>query len=235
MRQISVILPTHNEKPEGLLREILDRLGQHANFEVIVVDHGSCNDTLEFIKKRGMRLLSSNSRHRSTRINEGVRVAKNEWMLLHHPRSLIAPEGLAYLSREELPQWGAFTHQFDSYHFLLKFTSWYSNHIRGDLRQIYYLDHCLFLNKEILQNKSEPLVPEVAIFEDTKFCLKLRQMARPQRLPYLSTTSSIRFQKNGIFYQSLLNQVMKLAYFLGFSDEAMNKLYEKGLSLNSKY
>ena len=35
--------------------------------------------------------------------------------------------------------------------------------------------------------------------------------------------------------QAMMNQVLKLGYMLGVSDKVMNRVYEKGLNLNSKY
>ncbi|MCB0355773.1 MAG: hypothetical protein KDD40_02140, partial [Bdellovibrionales bacterium] len=140
-----------------------------------------------------------------------------------------------YLGSAHLPLWGAFTHKFDLEHPLLNFTSWYSNHVRGDGQGIYYLDHCLFFNKYLLADNDKQPVPEVAIFEDTEFCKKLLKKSQPQRINFLATTSSVRFQKNGMFYQSMLNQMLKVGYQLKMSDDFMNRLYEKGLSLNSKY
>ena len=97
------------------------------------------------------------------------------------------------------------------------------------------LDHCLFFNKNLLSAEDKTPVPEVSIFEDTEFCLKLLRSAKPRRLKFVSTTSNVRFEKNGLVYPSLLNQIMKVGYHLKCSDEFMNRIYEKGLSLNSKY
>ncbi len=76
--------------------------------------------------------------------------------------------------------------------------------------------------------------PAIAIFEDTEFCKKLNKRQSPIRLKSISTTSAIRFLKNGIFKQALMNQWMKLNYYLFFKPENMNDLYEKNTNLNKK-
>ena len=50
-----------------------------------------------------------------------------------------------------------------------KFTSWWSNYIRGDIRKIYYLDHCIFFKKHIL-DEVNPC--HLEIFEDTAQSVK---------------------------------------------------------------
>ncbi len=117
--------------------------------------------------------------------------------------------------------------------FSLKFTSFYSNYIRGDLRGIYYLDHCIYSEKKLLEEIG--LVPEIDIFEDTAICIKLRKLSKWKRLDSKSTTSAIRFNKNGFWKQALLNAKLKLKYSFGVFHEDLNKDYEKKMDLNSKY
>ena len=79
------------------------------------------------------------------------------------------------------------------------------------------------------------LIPDVDIFEDTLLSQKLQAFGDLQILPFNSMTSSIRFKKNGLLKQSLMNQWLKIAFMFNLSLENMNKIYEKGLALNSKY
>ena len=65
--------------------------------------------------------------------------------------------------------------------------------------------------------------------------LNLKKISKPKRLNFNVITSSIRFTKNGIIKQSLLNQFLKILFLLKFDNKKMNKEYEKNLNLNSKY
>ena len=123
-------------------------------------------------------------------------------------------------------------HQFDWPSAFFKFTSWYSNHIRADIRKIYYLDHCIFASRDLLM---ETKIPDVDVFEDTILSERLGRLCKPFRLTNISLTSAIRFQRNGIVYQSILNQFMKWGYYLGIPLKKLNIFYEKSLELNSKY
>jgi len=234
-KRISIIFSTFNELGLNLFEASLKQLCLDKRVEVICVDGGSTDGTDKLICKYGARLIETKSHSRAHRLNLGIEAANYDLILLHHPRSYIDIKALDYLilNYEDLC-WGGLTHRFDKNHFLLKFTSWYSNNIRAKIREIFYLDHCIFFKKSILLN-DKSFVPEIVIFEDTALSEKLRSLGASDLLPFESRTSSIRFDKNGIFRQAILNQFMKVGYLLNFSDELMNKIYERGLSLNSKY
>lgn len=231
---LSIVIPTLNESKTGYLAKILSAYNVIPNIEVICVDGGSTDDTVSLIEQFNAELIATDISSRAGRLNEGIKQAKFDMVLLHHPRSLMDIEGIKALSKQaaEIP-WGAFTHQFDIQHPLLSFTSWYSNRIRGDKRGIYYLDHCLFAQKQLLLDVG--LFPLIDIFEDTEICLKLNEKAKPVRLPYISQTSAVRFQTNGIYSQALKNQYMKCCYYFSGADKKMNARYEKGIELNTQY
>lgn len=231
---LSIVIPTLNESKTGYLAKILSAYHGLANIEIICVDGGSHDNTVSLIQQFNTRLIKTDIDSRAGRLNIGVKQAKFNMVLLHHPRSLLDVAAIEDLvSSATTIKWGAFTHQFDIQHPLLTFTSWYSNRIRGDWREIFYLDHCLFAQKQLLLDVG--LIPDIDIFEDTEICLRLKRKARPVRLPHISRTSAIRFQTNGILSQALKNQYMKWCYYFRSSDKNMNAHYEKGMDLNTKY
>ena len=207
---LSVIIPTAYESETMLFQQAVDSLSKLKNVELICID-------------------KSEAETRAERLNLGFERAKGSMILFHHPRSLVDPKGIEYLvDHSDKVIWGAFTHQFDQRHFLLKFTSWYSNKIRGQCRSIFYLDHCIFFHRSL---RKSPL-PPVEIFEDTVLSTQLRNQQAPLLLPFKSTTSALRFTKNGIWRQAILNQIMKIGFYINASPQKMNKIYERGLNLN---
>ena len=227
---LTVILSSFNEVHNEVFWANLRLLAAFPAIEVVAIDGGSQDGTKE--RMGSLRLETLPNSQRGERYNLGIRLAAGDLILLVHPRSLLPREGLEYLLRERPPRkWGAFRHTFDWSHPLLKFTSWYSNFVRGRFFAIFYLDHCLFFSAEL---KAVAHFPAVSIFEDTYFCRALRAQGKPLLLPYRVVTSAVRFRKNGIFRQSLLNQILKLLFHLGVSEKWMNRIYERGLSLNSR-
>lgn len=234
MRTISIIYSCLNEEAHGYVQKIalLPQTLDRAQFQFIAVDGGSQDQTTQFLNDGGWTVLSQVSSNRAARYNKGLERADHEVVLLHHPRSLLETEGYLALTQIEKGSWGAYTHCFDTKGFGYEFTSWYSNCVRGDLRGIFYLDHCLFVDRTLLLEVGG--VPEVDIFEDTKLCEKLREVRHPQRLPAVSTTSAVRFEHNGFVKQAVLNQWLKLKYLINFDDKSMYTRYETGLDLNGQ-
>ncbi len=202
--------------------------------DVIVVDTPSDDGMKDECQKRNFTYLESSAVSRASRLNEGIKAAIGPWIIFHHPRSILAQGFKQEILGIEKPSWGAFTHQFDQQHPLLNFTSFWSNHIRGDLSRIYYLDHCLFAHQDILKNIDQPFGTD-DIFEDTHFCEQLKKISIPTRLKTSSITSSIRFRQNGLYKQAIMNQFLKIGYKIKMDRKLMNKIYERGLSLNQTY
>lgn len=231
---LSIIIPTYNELKNDFLQKSLPLIHKIPNTELIIVDSYSTDGTLELVKKYSSKVIQVKTTSRAHRINKGVEQARGATLLIHHPRSIIESKGIEHLTKTNvLPNWGAFTHRFDHAHPLLKFTSFYSNKIRGDFFSIYYLDHCIYLTQNLAQQVFP--IPEVDIFEDTLLCQKLKKISKGVRLPHISETSAVRFKKNGIWPQAIKNQILKLRFYINFNHTKMNKEYEKELGLNSDY
>ncbi len=226
-------MPTFNEMKNDYIQKSFPLLAQLKNCEIIIVDSHSTDGTAELAKKYGFKLITVDTTSRARRLNIGIDHAQAPMILLHHPRSLLTLKGLQHLQEDKDLIWGAFTHQFDLKHYLLWFTSFNSNYLRGRLRGIFYLDHCIFAQKLLLEKSNK--LPEIDIFEDTELCLRLRKLARPALIPFPAITSAIRFEKNGVWKQALRNQLLKFKYYFKADHTKMNQEYEKNLELNSKY
>lgn len=235
MAELSVIIPTLNEEENPYFLKAMNQLSSIRNIEVIVSDGGSTDNTLNIASEFKTTVISNVVSSRAERINLGLAQASAERILLHHPRSIISQEGIeSLLGTTCSSSWGGFTHSFDLEHPLLRFTSWYSNNIRGAISGIVYLDHCIFLTREMALTIGK--LPAVDIFEDTILSQRLRKsFGAPTILPYKATTSAIRFKTNGVFKQAFMNQILKLKFYLGADHMKMNKYYEKKLPLNSRY
>jgi len=232
---LSVIIPTSNDISLQILPQILSVTSTFSNLEVICVDYKSEDGTRELAMKRGARVICSDQSARAVRMNQGFEHARGDMILFHHPRSWL--EGSAYeflIQNVGHLSWGGFTHKFNYNHPVLRFTSWYSNFIRPRVQGIVYLDHCLFVHSNLLRQLSAPLWPEIDIFEDTEFCKRLRRFGAPCILPFTAETSAVRFQRNGIFRQVMMNQYLKIGYYFGWNPSHMNRHYERGINLNAK-
>lgn len=230
----------------GYLERILRNLqNQKGNKEIIFVISPSSDRTVEIVRDARpqleqistVKILRSDAANRAQRLNRGIAASNGAVVLLHHPATLL-PEvdalvNLQTAMAQSQSLWGGFHHRFDLDHWLLDFTSWYSNQIRAKRKGIVYLDHCIFVDRQLLNQVGN--VPDRDIFEDTVLSDRLRQSGMPVLAPGYVTTSARRFRQKGIYQQALLNQVLKLGYYCGIDPKSMNKLYERKVAINNNY
>jgi len=162
---ISVVLSIFNEVNNPYFLNIIKKLAGDPFFELVLIDGGSTDGTLDILKKFNLNYFNLGNSTRGARLNFGIAKATFDAVLLHHPRSMLSDEAWRYLkSNYESKSWRAFTHKFDHPHWFLNYISWYSNYVRVLKKNIVYLDHCIFFNKTLLGVDN---IPDLAIFEDT--------------------------------------------------------------------
>lgn len=225
---ISIIIPVLNEVRHQYLERIFDALEQQeGDFEVIVVDSGSTDETLSLCQ-RADQIIQVPSCNRAMRMNTGAEAAQGDILLFHHPRSVLPSGALQSLHKalqDEKLVGGGFTHSFDypKWNPLMAYTSWHSNKIRGR-RGVIYLDHCLFVRKPVFEDIGG--FDNIDIFEDTVFPLEMRKRGRSIILPEKIKTSPVRFLKRGMLKQVLVNQLLKVGFLCGISPQRLNQWYE---------
>ena len=242
--QISIILPCLNEIRHGYLDHIFTNLiAQDGEKEIIAVVSPS-DDGTELVldeyasKFPEVQVVRSLAQNRAQRLNDGIIASCGEIILLHHPATLL-PEVIALdLIKKALEEntdsaWGAFQHSFDFDHWLLQFTSWYSDKVRVKQKGIVYLDHCPFINRQVLAQIEN--IPDLDIFEDTVLSDRLCEFSQPVLAQGTIITSARRFRQRGIYRHAMLNQVLKICYLLNIDPRSLNRLYERKSSINVKY
>lgn len=95
---VSVVIPTYNRKEtlEVVLPSLFRQNHPKEAFEIIVVDSGSTDGTIEFLKSfqdRNLRFFSQENRGRSGARNKGIREAKGD-LVLFTDADIIAHENL---------------------------------------------------------------------------------------------------------------------------------------------
>lgn len=236
---ISVVLPCLNEVRHGYLPKIIENLeGQQGPKELIAVVSPCQDETLDVLKRSPQfRIIEAQAINRAQRLNIGIQASQGEVVLLHHPATLLPSENALTLIdkvfQDPLVMWGGFRHQFDLNHWLLRYTSWYSNTVRPRWGRILYLDHCLAVRRSLLHEIGG--VPDMDIFEDTVLSQRLGKHGCPVILPASIVTSARRYRNRGVYQQALLNQMLKLMYHLRLDPRWMNRLYEQRTQINVTY
>ena len=232
----SVVLPCFNEARHGYLPKILENLSAQAGEkQLIAAVSPSTDNTLALLAQfPNVEVIKTDASNRAQRLNVGIEASRGEFVLLHHPATLL-PEKTALLQAQKALDeaiWGGFTHSFDWNQWLLRFTSWYSTKVRSR-SGILYLDHCIFAWRRALVEIGG--VPDMDIFEDTALSLALKQLGAPAVIEEKVVTSARRFRDRGLYRQAALNQLLKVMYHAKLNPQQLNWLYERKSQINVGY
>lgn len=222
--KISIIIPTLNEA--GNIKEAIAITQLSTNVEVIVVDGGSRDDTVKIAQSLGVKVISS-SPGRAMQMNAGAVAASGDILLFLHADTRL-PTGFDEMVRTALQQSetvaGAFKLRINASLLSLRWVEWGVN-VRSHFCQMPYGDQAIFLTKKVFQEIGG--FPELLIMEDFELMRRLKRIGRIVIIPTPVLTSARRWLKKGVFKTTLLNQVVIIAYLLGFSPERIYRWYRQ--------
>ncbi|MBN3942144.1 MAG: TIGR04283 family arsenosugar biosynthesis glycosyltransferase [Nostoc sp.] len=223
--KISIIIPAINEA--GNIKEAIATTQLSINIEVIVVDGGSKDDTVEIVQSLGVKVISSFTPGRAVQMNAGAVAASGEILLFLHADTRL-PTGFDEMIRTALQQpgsvAGAFKLRIDASLLSLRWVEWGVN-VRSHFYQMPYGDQAIFLTKEVFQQIGG--FPELPIMEDFELMRRLKRIGRVVIISTPVVTSARRWLQKGVFKTTLLNQIVIIAYLLGVSPERICRWYRR--------
>ena len=222
--RISIIIPVLNEARN--IKQAVASTQPSTNVEVIVVDGGSNDGTVEIAESLGVKLISA-PRGRAAQMNAGALAASGEILLFLHADSRLSVE-FDIMVRTALQQpgvvAGAFAVQIDAQLWSLRLVEWGVNW-RSRFLQMPYGDQAIFLTKEIFHKIGK--FPEIPIMEDFELIRRLRRTGKITIIHVPILTSARRWLKNGVFKTTLTNQIIILAYLLGVSPKRIGTWFRQ--------
>lgn len=221
--KISIIIPCLNEG--GYIKNTLQHvLSLHGDFETIVVDGGSSDDTLSIAAEfNGLKIISS-EKGRSIQMNAGASVAKSEILLFLHADTFL-PENAFNLIIECMQDQqvvaGSFYLRFDDNS---RFTNFYSRLSKLNHSFLTYGDHGIFIKKSVFQEIGG--YKEIPFMEDVEIQGRIKKEGRFKKLNAGVLTSARRFRKTGILRQFTMDLYLVLFYKMGVSPKRLKNFYK---------
>lgn len=222
---LSVIIPVLNERSliEGQVRRTASLAGVD---EVVVVDGGSTDGTLECIPRLPNVRVVRSAPGRALQLNAGARAARGEiFVFLHADVQL--PEKAATFVHEALADPGVVGGAFRTWTIADRPTRLGPLLHLADLRSRYtglpYGDQAPFVRRTTFEAIGG--FPEQPLMEDLEFSMRLRRAGRVARVRARVTVSGRRFIARPVFFTLIVN-VFPALYRLGVSPEALARFYE---------
>lgn len=219
---LSIIIPVLNEAIN--IKNTLRSTASDEWVEIVVVDGGSEDNTVEIARDAGAKVVLSPP-GRARQLNRGAAEAQGEVYLFLHGDTRL-PDGYARSVRETMAREGivagAFQLAIDSPEKRLKWVAGAAN-LRSRFMQFPYGDQAIFLRGDLLRALGG--FPELPVMED--FCLVrlLRRQGRIHILDQQVVTSARRWLRLGVFRTMLINQLMVAGFLLGLPRDFLAKLY----------
>ncbi|MGB3654580.1 MAG: TIGR04283 family arsenosugar biosynthesis glycosyltransferase [Rivularia sp. (in: cyanobacteria)] len=220
--KISIIIPTLNESKN--IKATVASTQVSTNVEVIVVDGGSQDNTVDIVQSLGVKVITG-YQNRACQMNAGAMNATGDILLFLHADTLL-PADFDAMIRTALQQplsiAGAFALRINAPQTGLRLIEW-GVKLRSKWLQMPYGDQGIFTTKQIFDSIGG--FPELPIMEDFELMRYLKRLGKITFIPVPVTTSPRRWLKKGVLQTTLINQVVIIGYFLGVSPKKIRSWY----------
>jgi len=221
---ISIIIPALNE--ESSLASTIKVVQGGEGIEIIVVDGGSSDRTLEVAHSLEVKVVSSNS-GRAEQMNAGARESCGSLLLFLHADTEL-PEGYDSCIRRILSDRsivvGAFRLAIDAPGISFRIIEYCAN-LRSKYFYFPYGDQALFMRRQDFNRAG--WFPEIALMEDFSLVRQMKKLGRVALAPLAVKTSARRWQSLGIIHATILNQFIVGAYVMGVSPVRLAGWYRR--------
>lgn len=222
---ISVIIPAYNEEDYiGRTVRAVSARGHAAVDEIIVIDGGSEDKTVQKAKESGASVFVSAQKGRAAQMNAGARRARGEVLYFLHADS-IPPKDFDRKIRGALGRGadsGCFRLAFDRDHWLLDLYAWFS---RFDINAFRFGDQSLFVKSRLFSG-IDGYREDHLLMEDNEMVRRLDKCSSFVLMDDCVETSARSYQKAGMVKLQLVFILIYTLYFLGVEQRNLIKIRE---------
>lgn len=221
---ISIIIPVLNEEESiyGLLLQLQRYRNQ--GHEVIVVDGGSTDKTISISQAFADKIIKSKA-GRAVQMNNGASQASFDILWFVHADTLIPDnviERIQYYLLNDKNQWGRFNVKLSGSHMLFRIIEKMIN-LRSCISGIATGDQGIFINKNFFEVAKG--FSNLPLMEDVELCKRLKSISSPVCAKEVLTTSSRRWEQNGILSTVVLMWRLRFLYWVGISADKLADQY----------
>jgi len=162
---------------------------------------------------------------RSNQMNHGASDAKGDILLFLHADTELpinADECICNALAAQDIRWGWFDVKLSKPQLAFRVVAAMMN-LRARLTSVSTGDQALFVERELFQEVGG--FPPLALMEDIAISKALRRRGSPARSVGLVTTSSRRWEENGLISTVLLMWRLRFLYFIGVKPQKLREMY----------
>ncbi|MFQ5988601.1 MAG: TIGR04283 family arsenosugar biosynthesis glycosyltransferase [Candidatus Methylomirabilales bacterium] len=221
---LSVIIPVLNEA-SNLERLLPDVMKKCPGAEVIVVDGGSTDETLQVVEQFPFARSVVSPRGRARQMNTGAQEAQAEILLFVHADTVLpygASEAIHDAMTDPRTVGGRFDIHLDNPSLAFQVIAFFMN-LRSRLTGISTGDQAIFVRQKIFAEMGG--YPNIPLMEDVEFTKRLKRQGRIACLRLPVTASVRKWEQEGVVRTVLLMWTLRLLYFFGMSPSRLHRFY----------
>ncbi len=219
--RISVIIPALNEAEH--IAEAVQSARSLGDCEIIVVDGGSRDRTADLAREADLVLTTTPGR--AVQQNAGAAASRGEVLLFLHSDCRLQPgslEALETVFENHRCVGGCFRQRIDSAGWKYRLLE-QGNAARAQILKWAYGDQGIFVRRSVFERLGG--FPELRLMEDLYFMKRLKREGRIALVDPPIQISARRWQKKGIFRQTLRNWSLITLAHCGLSPDRLARFY----------
>ncbi len=218
---ISVIIPVLNEAKilDKTLSQLQPELVGH---ELIVVDGGSTDNSVQIAEKYGRVITSKQGR--AKQLNAGAASANGNILIFLHADVWLENGAFKAVESALASDFigGGFHQKIDGKSYLYRIIEFTAD-MRGKYLKVFYGDSGIFVRRTDFQKIGG--FPDVPIMEEMGFSNELRRLGKTKMIRPHIHISARRWERNGIVRTTAKNWLITFLYYIRVSPDKLAKLY----------
>ena len=228
MAGLSVVVPVLNEARH--LPFLLADLQRWPDaLQIVVVDGGSTDKTIQVAHQGGAQVVQSPVQGRGQQLQLGLQLSQHSWLMVLHADSRLSQHWVDHVQRvlsmaRGRQQAWAFDFRVDQRRPMLKLLEWCVA-LRSRWGQMPYGDQGLLIHRSLYERVGG--YRSLALMEDVDLIQRLQQISRIGALGCALTTSARRWNHRGVLNQAWSNARLRRRWKNGEDAEQLIRIYRR--------